>query len=244
MSSSVDFVRNLYKTNPVFEISSPCSIVAIAADLYVEKSTKEICRSRVQFSPGAYHKVFNSIRIFLFMDEMPPSKRVLFLIGVYFLKYVAYWLLSTSVIFVFTSILIFLIYVSDGALLLEFIKYLSFINSNYSSGSFGMEIFDIMQIFSYLSILVWIILYIIKRVIEKIIKKEIILTLGTKIKAGLIGLTSVLIVDLLCITFFAFEEGLISYTLFLILYVASAFTYILYALIYWFSEKILYSLRQ
>ncbi len=97
----------------------------------------------------------------------------------FFISYVKYFFLTGSVIFSLT-VLLFIILNINPNFSFNFLQYFSFINPLYKTGSFSMGIKEIMQIFSAVAFILFVIITLIKFTLKKIFGFNISLSLKLK----------------------------------------------------------------
>lgn len=114
--------------------------------------------------------------------------KVLLTIVKFFVGYVKYFFLTGSVIFSLT-VLLFIILNINPNFSFNFLQYFSFIDPVYKTGSFRMGIKEIMQIFSAVALIVFIIITLIKFALKKIFGFNIDLSLKLKIFLFFIAIT-------------------------------------------------------
>ncbi|MBS3076378.1 hypothetical protein J4481_01395 [Candidatus Pacearchaeota archaeon] len=152
-----------------------------------------------------------------------------------FINYIKYFFLTSSVIFSL-FVLLFIILNINPNFSFGFIQYFSFINPTYETGTFNLNIKEIMEIFLVVSFVLMIIANLIKLALKKIFNLENIFTSKLKITIFFSIITLAYITASLIVAFSpTLEKGF--YFVFIIFYIINIFSAICYFALDFISKK-------
>ena len=157
------------------------------------------------------------------------SKNIITTIISFLLNYIKYFFLTGSVIFSLAVLLFVLLnLVPDFSF--GFLQYFSFLNPDYGTGTFSMDISEVMEIFSLVSLIIMFTSYVFSFTLKKIFNSYIKFSLKLKILFLVVLITLAYLIAMILVTLYNALDNLFYY-IFVVFYVANLISLVLYFLV-------------
>ena len=111
-----------------------------------------------------------------------------------------------------------------------FLQYFSFLNPDYGTGTFSMDISEVMEIFSLVSLIIMFTSYVFSFTLKKIFNSYIKFSLKLKILFLVVLITLAYLIAMILVTLYNALDNLFYY-IFVVFYVANLISLVLYFLV-------------